>query len=655
MQPKHVIILKSTDGLDDALSRLKGGPLAIDTEFTRLEWWRQRDGSRSMIGSIQLAARDTAVFAWKDALGPVARYLGDEVKRERELVFHNAKIDMHQLRESFGLHIPYPVHDTHLQSFLLDNRGANAHGWRTKKPHSLKQLVDTYTDFQMADIEKELMASIRANGGKHKGDWLLADPRIMKRYGWSDVWGTLQLHLIQHPCIVGWSQPWGWEKESLLDLYKLEQWCILAFRDMEQRGILCNQEFLEEWRVTLEKELAGLRRQLWKLAGKKEINWNSRPQLANLLFSKRSAGGLGLTPVKYTKGGKKKGPQPSTDSVSMLDLNHPFGPVYVKYSETFKQWSSYATSLQEAIAYDDAIHPTFKSTGAETGRTSCEHPNLQQMTRMSGVRKAYYPRKGLQFRFADYSQVEFRMAAHFSGEPSLIEGYCNDPDFDSHVDTAVGMFGSSYAPDRPELQHRKFAKILNFTTIFGGGVKKITEQLVNLMEYREAVAGCKFFGIAKSDYRQHPWRALSVELKKRYQKKYPKMMKELRDGANRAEEEGFSMHDFGGHRYFDDRFYRDFNTRVQGTAGIQAKRGLVGTYQKQLSDGDLGMMLLIHDEIVYESEGNPRTDRDVLEIMKEPTRFKVPIIAEMSGATTNWQEKFKVDLKTGKPVRKKAA
>lgn len=654
MEPDKVLILESTDGLDEKLAHLRGGPLAVDTEFTRLEWWRMADKTRSLVGSINLAARRTAVFAWKDALGPVARWLGDQVKRERELVFLNAKIDMHQLRETFGLHIPYPVHDVGLQAFLLDNRGANSEGWRTKKPFRLKELVEVYTPFKMIDTEKMLLASIKANGGKHKGDWLVADPKIMKKYGWSDPWGTLLLHEIQYPCIKHWVQPWGWEKESLHDLYVLEQWMILAFRDMEQRGIMCNREFLEEWRHKLEGELKEARRQLWKLSGKKELNWNSKPQVANLLFSARHAGGLGLTPVKYTKGGKKKGPQPSVDAASMLDLNHPFGPAYVKYNEIFKQWSSYAVSLQKAIAYDGAIHPTFKSTGAETGRTSCEKPNLQQMTRMSGVRKAYYPRPGLQFRFADYSQVEFRMAAHFSDEPSLIDGYCNNPDFDSHDDTAHGMFGSSYDPDNKEKQHRKFAKILNFTTIFGGGVKKITEQLVNLMKYPEAVAGCKEFGIPKSEYRAHPWRALAVELKNRYKKKYPRMMKELRDGAQRAEEEGFSMHDFGGHRYFDDRFYRDFNTRVQGTAGVQSKRGLVAVYkEKQLKDGELGLMLLIHDELVYESDGHPKTDRDVLELMQELKRFKVPIIAEMSGATTNWQEKFKVDLKTGKPVEKK--
>ena len=51
------------------------------------------------------------------------------------------------------------------------------------------------------------------------------------------------------------------------------------------------------------------------------------------------------------------------------------------------------------------------------------------------------------------------------------------------------------------------------------------------------------------------------------------------------------------------------------------------------------------DEIVYESEGDPRTDRKVLELMKNETRFRVPIIADMKGSSTNWQEKTSIDLR----------
>jgi DNA polymerase I-like protein with 3'-5' exonuclease and polymerase domains len=56
------------------------------------------------------------------------------------------------------------------------------------------------------------------------------------------------------------------------------------------------------------------------------------------------------------------------------------------------------------------------------------------------------------------------------------------------------------------------------------------------------------------------------------------------------------------------------------------------------------MLLQIHDEIIYESEGNPRTDRKVLELMKDLTSYRVPIVADVKGSTTNWQEKTSVKL-----------
>jgi DNA polymerase-1 len=635
-RPRRLIVKSTRDGLDDLFARLKHGPLAVDTETTDLPWW---DG-KTLVGSINLAAGETSAFLYKNALAPAARYLSDEVKEGRELVFHDAKFDLHHLRESFGLHVPYPVHDTKVMSFLLDNRGVWAYGHRGDKPHSLKPLASIFVDPEAKDPERELLAAIRAAGGRDKGDWLLAPEQLFGPYGALDPWYTLQLFLQFRERIRHWAQPSA-RVPSLWSLYELERWMILALRDMEERGILADREFLERWRRRkLEPKKLELERRLAKLAGR-EINWNSADQLSQLLYNRKPRG-LGLVPERMTDGGRKKIPKPSTDTVALLNLAHPIGPIMVQYRETFKQWSSYTISLVNAIAPDGAIHPTFKSTGTEPGRTSCVNPNLQQQTRVSGVRKAYHPRPGLVFRMADYMQIEMRLAAHFGREPSLLRGFLSDPTFDPHGATALKMFGRLYDP---KSQHRKFAKILNFTTIFGGGVQKISEQLIDLMEEDEAIAGCREFGIRKLPPGLTPWRALAGELKARYKAEMPNLMRALRDDADLAEQRGYAMHDFGGHRFFDDRWYRAFNTRIQGTAGVQAKRGLVNVYREcQLNRGELALLLIIHDEIFYESEGDPRTDRRVLELMKETKRFRIPIVAEISGSAKNWQSKVKIKL-----------
>jgi DNA polymerase-1 len=623
-RPKHLHILKSPDGLSDHLQRFARGPLAVDTETSGLEWYRG-----DLVGSINCAAGRRAFVAYGDALGPVARWLGDQVKASRELVFHNAKFDLHQLRETFGLHVPYLVHDTNIQSFVVDNRGANAFGWRTKKKHSLKELAQVYVDDTAGDPEAALLSAIRRRGGAHKGDWPLLldtpDERYFAEYSALDPWYTLQLHQRIH----NWVQPEeeGWVYPSLASVYEREQWLIRAFLDMEARGIKCSRRFLERWRDELKVELDQQVRELTRLSKGATINWNSWQQLQHLLYQT-----LGIA------GG------PGTDAVSLTKLDHPIGPTMVKYREVFKQWSSYGNSLLEAITERGTIHPTFRSTGADTHRTSCVEPNLQQQTRVSGVRKAYRPRKGLVFRLADYSQVEMRFAGHIAQDPTLIDGFNQDPDFDTHGTTARRMFGKRFDPNS---QHRKFGKIINFTKLFGGGEDKVTEQLINLISLKEAQAGCKALN-ARRQPGVNAWRALARAIIARFNEEYRPLTQQIRSEASKAEHRGYMMNLFGGHRFFDegdDRWYAAFNTKVQGTAAIQAKEGLARVYRReQLKRGSLALLLLIHDEIVYESDGDPATDRRVLKHMQDLTSYRVPIIADMSGSTTSWQDKEKIKL-----------
>ena len=116
--------------------------------------------------------------------------------------------------------------------------------------------------------------------------------------------------------------------------------------------------------------------------------------------------------------------------------------------------------------------------------------------------------------------------------------------------------------------------------------------------------------------------------------------------AESAERRGFVMNAFGRHRFLEDeKWYKAFNTRVQGSAADQAKKGLVAMYRElQVRDRSIALMLQIHDEAVYESDGDPRTDRRALELLQDTTRFRVPIIADVSGSTTTWQDKQKLKL-----------
>lgn len=640
-RPDHLYFVRGPDGIDNVFERLNHGILAVDTETSGLDWWFDR------VGGICLAAGRTAAFFYQDALRPAAQYVRYQVKKMRELVFHNGKFDMHMMRSTFGIHIDYPVHDTTLSSFLVDNRGVHAFRMFGEKPHGLKQLAQAYLDPNAQDPEKEMKEAIRRRVGtgvtkdNYKGMWPVLigteDEYLATLYGALDPWYTLKLHELFMERLVNWIQPSRSEDPypSLLSLYENERWLLIALRDMEERGIMMDQPFLEQWRRSLSKNLQTSRDKLHKIAGRHvdvgEFNWNSPKQLQDLLFNK-----LRLKPITATKTGY------STAEATLKRLGHPICEALLKYREDEKQHGTYAVGLINAIKPDGAIHTSFNQN-VRTGRMSSRNPNLQQQTRESGVRRAYKPRKGLVLRFADYSQAEMRFAAHSSREPFLVDRFNNDPTFDVHAGTAQRMFGVQV----PTKQQRKFAKIINFTTLYGGGLTQVMEKLIELMTYSECLEGLREFG-----YRLKPgenaFRALATLIRERYFKMLPAMRKITYARADLAEQREFTINEYGRHRYFDPgdtRWYAAFNSETQGNAVDQAKRGLVKVYRNlQLRDGVVAILLQIHDEMVYESDGDPITDRRVLRLSNELKRFRVPIVAEISGSDTNWQDKKKVEL-----------
>ena len=118
---------------------------------------------------------------------------------------------------------------------------------------------------------------------------------------------------------------------------------------------------------------------------------------------------------------------------------------------------------------------------------------------------------------------------------------------------------------------------------------------------------------------------------------------------------GFVVDAYGYHRWLDeDESYKAMNSKVQGSAAHKAKEGMVNVYRElQLGTGEIGIIMQVHDDVVYESDGDPKTDRRVLELLEDHTNFSVPIVADMKGSDKNWQDKESIDLSLKK--RRKSA
>ena len=64
----------------------------------------------------------------------------------------------------------------------------------------------------------------------------------------------------------------------------------------------------------------------------------------------------------------------------------------------------------------------------------------------------------------------------------------------------------------------------------------------------------------------------------------------------------------------------------------------------QRGTGELAILMQVHDDIIYESEGSPRTDRRVIELLEDHKNFTVPILADLKGSDKNWADKKSIEL-----------
>lgn len=631
--PRHSYIVRGTDGIQEVLDRLERGVLAADTETSGLEWMVDR------VGALCFAAGDTSAFFCKDALATAARWFAAQVKRRRKLVFHNGKYDMHVIRETFGIHIAYPVHDTLTMSRLLDQRGVptNRYPYYSYN-HSLDTLAKFYVHPGASSAYNELLDAIRlavaeATGDKrpHKnpmGDWLMAPISKSGKYGLRDPWYTLRLYDAFISMISHWPQLPGYP--SLMSLYKNERWLMLALRDMEERGVRIDQDFLHAWLAKAQRRTDKLTAKMNKRAGY-DLNWNSIPQVRELFWNE-----LELEKIDGDK----------LDKRVLLRLNHPFAALLLKRRKHAKEVSSGRSMLRNLDA-KGLLHSHYNQN-VDTGRMSATK-GFHQFSRDSGIRAAVIPQeKGLVLRSADYAQIEMRFAAHYSREGTLLRGFRGKEKFDTHAALASRMFGVKV----PSEKQRDRGKTMNFAMLYGAGEDAVTEQLIDKISAADARESCIELGYTPTRS-ESPFRSLAQLLRDAVRQAYPRVWQFTKDEDEEARILGYVTDAYGYHRWLDeDDSWLAMNSKLQGSAAHKAKEGMVVMYRDvQLATGQVGQIMQVHDDIVYESDGDPMIDRRVIESLEDHNTFRIPITADLKGSDKNWAEKKSIEL----PKRRRSA
>ena len=208
-----------------------------------------------------------------------------------------------------------------------------------------------------------------------------------------------------------------------------------------------------------------------------EINLNSPKQVAWLLFE-----GLGLPSGAKTKG--KTGFSTSAsvlESLAALNLPHSDVPRWMlEHRELSKMLSGFVVPLQKAAnTGGGVVHTTFEAAFTGTGRLSSRDPNLQNLPAFGQwsrrIKEGLTPGgPGRVFVAADYSQIELRVLAHFSGEERLQEAF-RKGGRDIHRETASWVFAVPPENVTPEL--RRVAKMINFGLLYGMSSFGLAERL----------------------------------------------------------------------------------------------------------------------------------------------------------------------------------
>lgn len=391
---------------------------------------------------------------------------------------------------------------------------------------------------------------------------------------------------------------------------------IQVLARIEMNGVRIDADKLGELSKEFSQALKEIEKDIYSEVGQ-EFNLNSPLQLREVLFEK-----LDLPKKKLTKTG-----EPSTDVEVLTDLSkfHPIPEKVLEHRTLAKLKSTYVDALPKLINPDTGrIHTSFNPVGSSTGRLSSSDPNLQNIPIKTAqgrrIREAFIPEEGFILLSADYSQIELRLLAHFSGDDSLTEAFVNGSDI--HNRTAAEIFGVSEDLVTPDM--RRLAKNINFGIIYGISAFGLAKQLGTSVS------------IAKSYIDE-------------YFKRYGKVREYIDQSVALAQSRGYAETILGRRRYIPelisgDRNRRGFgeraamNTPIQGSAADIINIAMIRIHDK-LKGLESRMILQVHDELLFEVKENETKELSqmVKNEMEGAFDLNVPIKVDI-GKGTNWAE-----------------
>ena len=541
---------------------------------------------------------------------PVAHnYLGAPAQLDCKTVLHRLKPLLEDAsKPKLGQHIKYDLnvlhrhgievrgvaYDTMLESYVIDAVGNR---------HDMDTLAEKYLNHRTIHYQDVC--------GKGKSQIPFSQVAIDKaaEYSAEDADITLRLHQTLYPRVR--------DSEPLKKVFEtIEMPLVPVLARVEQNGVRIDAALLARISTELALRMDALRAEVYVQAGG-EFNLGSPKQLQTILYERLQLPVLGKTP--------KGEPSTAEDVLEQLAAGHPLPRLILEWRGLSKLRSTYTDTLpQQVNPHTGRVHTSYHQAVAATGRLSSSDPNLQNIPIRTAegrrIREAFIAEPGNTLLSIDYSQIELRLMAHFSGDTGLQRAFHDG--LDIHRATAAEVFGLPL--DEVGSEQRRAAKAINFGLIYG----------------------ISAFGLARN---LGIGRAEAQSYMETFFTRYPGVRRFMDETRTLARERGYVETLFGRRLYLKDinsknaaqRGYAEriaINAPLQGTAADLIKLAMidVAAFLDREAPG-LRMILQVHDELVFEGpEAALRAQAEAIATRMCAIRpLDVPLVADW-GLGANW-------------------
>lgn len=684
---------------------MKQSHIAVDTETTGLNW------TKSKICGFVLGwgADSNFYFPIRHTTNEKQLPASYVIPKMKELLgrtdthkfFINGKYDRHMLRND-GIEVGGVSHDGVVLSFLLDENSdhslkglAKIHihkdaakwdkeldKWRTEEARRRRAAYGVVVKDKIAELRKDddvlamiedRVAAIKLTGKrgsvavelrKHAKEILHDHPFAnakKKDVTYADVPVSL---MFQYAC-ADTHYTWVLCRKFLAQvaadpdlraLYMTEAKLASILLDVETTGLKIDIPYLESAGPKLDTEIERFAESIFSDVGYR-FNIDSDADLVTA-FKKE-----GVTLTKLTKKSQElqqKGALLSdlkysvdAEVLETLASKYDFARAILDYRSSRKLRRTYVDGILDLVDEEGYLHSNFNQN-VSTGRMSSSAPNVQNIpSRDRTIRRSFIvPDDDYVFVFIDYSQIELRLTAHYSQDPSLLACYpfegkgtdvhslttaevVMDVAYDLVLEMAQDKDGHDDMSPLCVCQSctvkffRTIAKRVNFGIVYGAGAKTIQRQ-VTTPTRPVTEQECKLY-IDK------------------YFRKYPNVKRWITETERYVRTHGHVQNSFGRYRRFPNLSSLEFwqqqraarqavNFLIQGTAADLFKEAITRVWVL-LKGKKTKLVNFVHDEMqFYWHKSELGLLKEVKHAM-EDFDFDVPIIAEVAYSKTDWASK----------------